>query len=230
MIKVFHKIIDCYTTYNRNEFSALQLVQVRAEAIHAAGEIRKGGMATIFYGPDSEVIKACKSAKQWCLKNNIENPECLISNFMFPRFKALSGNEEALQYIEDNLERFRLRSMKRIKNSPACHSSLMKPAIEPFEKALEQIDINDPIIRVYSNVNCRPYMSAHHISKLLPQQLVNPVKWEQTMTSLYARKRGTFFPRTIFCGPGLALNSILKQVNLRAWRQSFQNKEKQKVN
>lgn len=177
-------------------------------------------MATIFYGPDSEVILACKKAKRWCIKNNIENPECLISNFLFPRYKALSGNEEALQYIEDNLDKFRLRAIKRIKNAPACHSSLMEPTIEPITKALEQIQINNPIIKVYSNVHGKPYMSANHILKLLPQQLVNPVKWEQTMTYLYARKRGISFPRTICCGPGLALNSILKQVNLRAWRQS----------
>lgn len=178
-------------------------------------------MATIRFGPDSRVMDACKKAKEWCRKNNIENPECLISNFMFPRFKALSGNEEALQYIEDNLKKFRIRSLKRVKNTPACHSSLMEPAIEPFKKALEHIEIADPIIRVYSNVNSKPYMSAEHILKLLPQQLVKPVKWEQTMTYLYARGRGNYFPRTIVCGPGCALNSILKQVNSRAWRRSI---------
>lgn len=196
------------------------MVQLRAEAIHAAGEINKGGMATLFYGPDSQIVAACKKAKQWCLKNGIENPDCLISNYLFPHFKALSGNEEALQFIEDNMDKFRLRSIKRIQNTPACHSSLMEPAVEPFKQALERIKVNDPIIKVYSNVNCKPYMSANHIKKLLPQQLVKPVKWEQTMTYLYARKRGLYFPRTIFCGPGLALNSILRNVNLRAWRSS----------
>lgn len=198
------------------------MVQVRAEAIHAASEIYKGGMASIFFGPDSRVMEACKKAKEFCVKNNVEKPECLISNFMFPRYKILSGSDEALQYLEENFSKFRIRSIKRIKNSSACHSSLMEPAIEPFQRALEQMHIADPLIRVYSNVNGKAYMSAHHILKLLPKQLVRPVKWEQTMHILYSRRQKEYFPRTIVCGPGFALKSILKAVNSKAWRQSIQ--------
>lgn len=200
----------------------MQLVQVRAEAILAAAEICQGAMASIYFGPDSRVIDACKTAKEWCLKNNVENPECLISNFMFPRYKVLSGSEEAIQYLEENFQKFRIRSIKRLKNAPACHSSLMNPTIEPIQQALEHMHIADPLIRVYSNVHGKAYMSAHHIKKLLPQQLVKPVQWEQTMHYLYARRRKVHFPRTIVCGPGYALKSILKAVNSKAWQQSVQ--------
>lgn len=216
---------------NFTEFSlllAIQLVQIRAEAILAANEVNNGGMATIKFGPDSRVIEACRKAREHCKMNNVDNPICYISNYMFPRFKALSGNEEALQYLEENFHKFRIRSIKRVKNSAACHSILMEPAIEPIKKALEHIQISDPIIRVYSNINNKPYMSAAHVKRCLPLQLTKAVRWEQTMHHLYARKRSEYQPRTILCGPGMALKSILKEVNQRAWRQSIHIGDKKK--
>lgn len=205
---------DCF-------FVALQLVQIRAEAIKAASDVYKGGMAQIRFGADSRVLDACKMARDWCKKNNVERSECWISKYMYPKFKVISANEEALQYLEQNYGKFRLRSIRRLKNMAACHSVLMEPTIEPIRNALQQMDIDDPIIKVYSNVTCRPYYSANHIRQLLPHQLTNPVRWEQMMTYLYARRQGIYFPRTIFCGPGFYLRKVLKQVNSKAWRNSI---------
>lgn len=218
----FIEIYGNYGVMLINSFStAVQLVQIRAEAIRAAGELCKSGMAKIRFGADSRVDEALKKATEHCLKNNIENPVCRVSNFMYPQHKVIAGNEEALQYLEENYEKFRIRSIKRIKYFPACHSRLMESTVEPIKSALEHMNIADPLIQVYSNITCRPYFNANHILKLLPLQLVNPVKWEQTMTYLYARRRGVYFPRTIICGPGYNLRRILRLVNLKAWRQSI---------
>lgn len=210
-MKYFHRLI----------YLAVRLVQIRAEAIQAVDALYKSGMAQICFGADSRVIEACKKAKEWCIQNNVEHPECRIASYLYPRFKTLAGSEEAIQFLEDNYQKFRLRWINRIPNRPACHCSLMQPTIEPMKKALSQMEIADPIIRVYSNVTCRPYFSAHHIRKLLPYQLVSPVKWEQTMTGLYARRRGVQFPRTIVCGPGYTYRTMLREVNSKAWRQSL---------
>lgn len=203
---------------NKIDFLALHLVEIRAEAIQAAAELHKGGMAKIKFGADSRVIEACKMAREWCVKNNIERPECWISKYMYPKYKVLSGSEEALQYLETNYLKFRLRAIKRIANMPACHSVMMDATTEPIRNALKRMDIADPIIRVYSNITCRPYVSARHILNLLPHQLVNPVKWEQTLTNLYARRQGVFYPRTFVCGPNNYLCNVLNRVNRKAWR------------
>lgn len=196
-------------------------MQIRAEAIQAVNEMYKSGMAQICFGPDSKVIEACKKAKEWCIHNNVDRSECRISSYLYPRFKILSGSEEAIQFLEKNYRKFRLRFISRIKDRPAMHCKLMEPTIEPMENALSQMEIADPIIRVYSNVTCRPYFTAEHIRKLLPQQLVQPVKWEQTMTNLYTRKRNVHFPRTIVCGPGYNFRIMLREVNSKAWQQSI---------
>lgn len=178
-------------------------------------------MAQICYGPDSKVKEACEKAKEWCIQNDVDHPVCRISSYLYPRFKYLSGSDEAIQFLEKNYHKFRLRWVNRVRDRPACHSVLMQPTIEPIRNALNQMNIADPIIRVYSNVTGRAYFTPEHIRNVLPKQLVYPVKWEQTMTYLYARRRGVHFPRTIVCGPGYNFRTMLREVNMKAWQQSL---------
>jgi [acyl-carrier-protein] S-malonyltransferase len=94
----------------------------------------------------------------------------------------------------------------------------MEPAVEPLEQVLKAIDIKKPLIAVHSNVSGHRYMNPKHIRKLLGQQVVSPVKWEQTMHAIYERKKGTLFPSTFEVGPGQQLGSILRSCNLKAWK------------
>ena len=51
-------------------------------------------------------------------------------------------------------------------------------------------------------------------------QIIRPVKWEQTMHTIYEREQGTKFPRTFECGPGNGLTAILKQNNAKAFNEA----------
>lgn len=62
--------------------------------MQVASEMHKGGMATIFYGPDSNINKALKAAKEWAMERGDENPECIIANYLFPHCKTVAGSEE----------------------------------------------------------------------------------------------------------------------------------------
>lgn len=184
-----------------------------------ASDMHKGGMATILYKSDksSQLKLACEKAKEWCLDAGDENPECVISNHLFPQCKVISGSEEALRYISLNLKTYNLDKMKRIPAYGAFHSSLMESAVEPFVQTLKKMDVEEPIINVYSNSTSKRYESKSHILKLLPKQIVLPVKWEQTMHVLYELKIKEKLPATFVCGPGTALKTILKQVNAKAY-------------
>ncbi|KAI4471287.1 malonyl-coa acp transacylase acp-binding [Holotrichia oblita] len=196
---------------------ALQLVKVRAEAMQLAGEVHKGGMARVLYGPDSELKQACQKAKDWARERGDDMPECRIANFLYPDCKVVAGSIAALEFLEKNVKEFKLKKVSRLPVSGAFHSDLMIPAIKPFKTALEKIKIVDPVISVYSNVDGKRYKNADHIRRQLPKQIVKPVKWEQTMHVIYERDVGEYFPRTFECGPGVALRTILKQVNAKAW-------------
>lgn len=223
-------IDECYATagFSLGEITALifagsipfdqglKLVQVRAEAMQLASEAAAGGMATVLYGPDSKVGQACVKAKEWCIERGEENPECLVANYLYPHCKVVAGSAEALNFLESNARAFGLRRVKRLPVSGAFHTPLMEAAVEPFRKALNRIEISDPLISVHSNIDGQRYRNAEHIRKQLPKQIVRPVKWEQTLHILYERAQGEYFPRTFEVGPGKALTTILKQVNAKA--------------
>lgn len=191
---------------------------MRAEEMQIASDKYKGGMATILYKSDknSQLNLACEKAREWCLDVGVEHPDCVIANHLFPQCKVISGSEEALRYINLNLKTYNLDKMKRIPAYGAFHSSLMDSAVAPFARALKKMDVDDPIISVYSNSTGMRYEGRSHILKQLPQQIVKPVKWEQTMHVLYELKINNKYPDTYVCGPGTALKTILKQVNAKA--------------
>lgn len=186
-----------------------------------ASENNPGAMATVMYGPDSNLAGACKKAVEWCLDRGIESPDCRIANYLYPHCKVIAGSEEAIKFVENNAKQYNLRRVKRLPVSGAFHSSLMESAVEPFRRALKKIQIDDPIISVHSNVDGMRYRNAYHIKKQLPKQITRSVKWEQTMHILYERKAEVNFPRTFECGPGRGLTTILKQVNGKAAESAF---------
>lgn len=177
-----------------------------------------GGMATVLLQQDCEIEYPLKIAKQWCVERGVKNPECVVANDLFPNCKVIAGSKEALQFIENNLKKLKLARIKRIAVNGAFHTIHMKPVVEPFAQALRQIRVVDPIIGVYSNVEGKRYFDTKHIRRQLPQQIVSPVNWEQTMHLFYNLKK---FENTFICGPGDALRTILKKVNASACDKAY---------
>lgn len=195
----------------------IKLIQVRAEAMQIASEKTPSGMATVFYGPDSSLGVACEKAKEWCLERGIESPECKIANYLFPHCKVVAGNIEALEFLEKNKRQFKLRKIKPLPVSGAFHTNLMESAIEPFKRALRNVELKDPYIYVHSCIDGKVYKNADHILRQLPKQIIKPVKWEQLLHIMYERNKSQHFPKTFECSPGNSLITILKEVNARAW-------------
>jgi [acyl-carrier-protein] S-malonyltransferase len=195
----------------------VKLIQVRAEAMQIASDENPSGMATVMYGPDSQLGLACLKAKEWCLERGVENPECAIANYLFPHCKVVAGNLEALNFLEKNAKQYKLRRVKRLPVSGGFHTKLMEPALQPFKDAMKKIRIEKPLVPVHSNVDGRIYHNVDQILRQLPKQIVKPVKWEQLMHNIYERPLGEKFPRTFECAPGHSLTNILKMVNAKAW-------------
>lgn len=199
----------------------IRLIQVRAEAMQMASEATPSGMATVFYGPDSQLGKACERAVEWCLDKGVEEPECRIANYLYPHCKVVAGNIEALDFLEKHKDQFKLRRVHRLPVSGAFHTNIMQSAVEPFKRALRKIEIENPYIPVHSCIDGRPYKNAEHVLKQLPKQIIKPVKWEQLLHIVYERKQDAHFPKTFECAPGSTLTTILKQVNAKASDTAF---------
>lgn len=130
--------------------------------------------------------------------------------------KILAGNTVALEYIERNAEKYKLRKLTRLPVSGAFHTKLMEPALKSFGKMLSTVELDTPRCQVYSNYKAHPYYNLNVVKKYLLKQIVSPVKWEQSMQLMYNRPPGTSFPRTFDVGSGGKMGTILKLINAKA--------------
>lgn len=125
---------------------------------------------------------------------------------------------EALDFIQKHGKDFGIKRCKRIPVSGAFHTKLMIPAKERFIQALQRTGIHIPTkIPIYCNYDGLPYLTKKEIQFKLPQQIHQPVKWEQTMFTTFTREQHEDHPWIFECGPGTNLITILKNVNARAY-------------
>ncbi|XP_019479557.1 PREDICTED: malonyl-CoA-acyl carrier protein transacylase, mitochondrial [Hipposideros armiger] len=196
----------------------LYAVKIRAEAMQEASDAVPSGMLSVLGQPQSEFTLACLEAREHCEALGIENPVCEVANYLFPDGRVIAGHLEALRFLQKNSSKYHFRRTKMLPVSGGFHTRLMEPALEPLAQVLKAIDLKKPLVSVHSNVDGNRYMHPKHIQKLLVQQVVSPVKWEQTMHAIYERKKGTEFPKTFEVGPGKQLGPILKSCNVQAWK------------
>ncbi len=91
----------------------------------------------------------------------------------------------------------------------AFHSDLMKPADEQLAQALAQTPIASPRIPVYSNVNALPHSDPDDIRRTLVAQVLQGVRWEDSMRRMLADGFDTFYE----IGPGRVLTGLLKRID-----------------
>lgn len=184
----------------------------------------KGGMVAVVLKDNgsSELDVACERAKKWCIDCGIEAAECAISNDLYPNCKVVAGHEEAIKYLRMNARTYNLSKLLPINAHGAFHTKLMQRAIQPVSEALKSVHIKQPLFPVYSNVTAKPYENESEIRELLPQQIVQPVKWEQSMQNIFAAYRANdSYPVTYACGPGLVLLKNLRKIDERAWKKAI---------
>jgi [acyl-carrier-protein] S-malonyltransferase len=90
----------------------------------------------------------------------------------------------------------------------AFHTELMKPADEQLARALETVALSPPRIPVWSNVDAAPHTDTAEIRALLVRQVVEPVRMEALLRSLFATGTKTFYE----IGPGKVLLGLLKRI------------------
>ena len=99
------------------------------------------------------------------------------------------------------------RLAKVLPVSGAFHSSLMAPAFSGLEEALDNLEIQTPSCPLYSNYTAEPTEDPDMIRKNLLEQLLNPVRWTQTLENMHANGASKF----IEVGPGNVLQGLVKR-------------------
>lgn len=184
------------------EFSdALHIVRRRGQLMQQAGIDNPGTMAAIIGMEDAEVEKFCKQASQETGK------EVIAANYNCPGQLVISGDVEAVEKAVEIAKDNGCRLAKLLPVSGAFHSSLMQPAYDGLKEELEDLSISKPGCPIYSNYTAKPTKDPEEIRSNLLNQLLNPVRWTQTLQNMYDDGAGTF----IEVGPGNVLQGLVKR-------------------
>ena len=179
---------------------ALRLVQRRGQAMQAAAHAVKSGMASILGLELAEV-------EQVCAENRGVDEVLQPANLLCPGNIAISGHLSAI----DTLEAQSAGKLKliRLNVAGAFHTSLMQSAVPLLQAALDEMPIQDCRLPVYSNVDAAPHQSASEIRDLLSRQVVNPVRWEDSIRRMIADGIDGFLE----AGTGRVLRGTLKRID-----------------
>jgi len=180
---------------------ALKIVRRRGELMQKAGENNPGTMAAVI-GMDDEVVeRICKQATEEVGK------EVIAANFNCPGQVVISGDEEAIDKAVALLKQEGCRLAKKLPVSGAFHSSLMQPAYDGLKESLEKLDISKPNCPIYSNYTAEPTTDPEEIRSNVLHQLLNPVRWTQTLQNMHENGADTF----VEVGPGKVLQGLVKR-------------------
>ncbi len=94
-----------------------------------------------------------------------------------------------------------------LKVNGAFHSPFMSEAADAFAQELEQAEIQDRSVPLYSNITAEPY--TEDVIGLMSQQICNPVQWEKTVRNMIGEGIDTF----IEIGPGKTLTKMIQKID-----------------
>lgn len=181
--------------------SALSLVALRGKLMQNAGEINPGTMAALIGMDDDVVDNICLEATQL-----IQKP-VVPANYNCPGQLVISGDIDAVKKAVELAKENGCRIAKMLPVSGAFHSPLMKPAFEALKKKLEDIQFKPAECPVYSNYTAKPSSDPDVLKENLLNQLVNPVRWTQTLINMENDGASCF----IEVGPGNVLQGLVKR-------------------
>ncbi len=180
---------------------ALLTVRRRGRLMQQAGEDNPGTMAALIGLDDRQVEEICEQVREEMQK------EVVAANYNCPGQLVISGHEEAVDKASERAKEQGCKLAKKLPVSGAFHSSLMQSAYDGLKDRLEDINIEDPSCHVYSNYTGKATTDPEKLRENILKQLLNPVRWTQTMENMYENGAREF----IEVGPGKVLQGLAKR-------------------
>jgi len=175
----------------------LKVARQRGRFMQEACEATRGAMAAVL-GLDAEALgRVCDEA-------DVE-----MANLNCPGQIVISG---ATEKIAKACELAKAKGARRAVLLPvagAYHSRLMTGAQAKVRNLLSETPIEPATIAVISNTTARPHGAPDEIRRRLVDQVVSPVRWEDSIR--YLLEDG--FRRFIELGPGTALSGFMKRID-----------------
>ena len=169
--------------------------------MQAAADAVPSGMVSILGLERAQVEDLCAQARQG------ETLE--IANLLCPGNIVVSGTNGACERAAELAPSLGAMKAIPLAVAGAFHTQIMESARQRLTAALAEVPMKKPRIPVVSNVDAAPHDDPEEIRALLVQQLVSPVRWEDSVRYLLAQGCGQFYE----VGPGRVLRGLLKRID-----------------
>ena len=180
---------------------AVKLVNLRGKLMQDAVPQGKGAMAAILGLDDAKVVELCAQATSQS-EGSVE-----AANYNAQGQVVIAGDTAQVEVVMAVAKENGGKAIALPVSVPS-HCSLMKPAAEKFAVALEQTDIQLPVIPVIQNVNAKAATTVEELRQALTSQLYDSVQWTKTMQ--YLQDQGISY--VVECGPGNVLSNLAKRL------------------
>jgi len=192
----------------------VKLVHLRGTAMQEAADVGSQFMLSVAGVERSALEDFCAQA----CKFEGAKAVCQISNELFPKGFSCGGTEKAINKLKELAEANGALQVKILKTRGAFHTRLMEPAKERLDKALDEVlpRMKPPRCAVYMNVTgkaVQPGTDPKEIVKLLKQQLVSKVLWDDSVRAMIKSGVTEFYE----VGPMKQLRAMMKRIDQKVW-------------
>ncbi len=176
----------------------LELVTARGAAMVEAAEHHPGTMMAVLGLDDDEVETVCARAEG----------EVWVANYNAPGQVVIAGDLDAVARAAELAKTAGAKRVVALPVGGAFHTPLMAPARDQLRKALAAATFFAPDPAVVANVDAKSHADSVDWPGLLSSQLCAPVRWRQSLDTLFSSGARTF----VELGPGDVLTGLAKRV------------------
>lgn len=175
------------------------IMQKVCEEIAAKNEGHAPGMTAVLGLPPEKVKEIASGIK-----------DAYAANMNSVKQTVVSGTFDALAAVEKAVSEAGARRAVRLKVAGPFHSPLMQDAAVEFEKAIADVNFNDPKIKLFSNVTGKECVSGEEAKKSAVLHLTNPVLWTDEEDCLASVMKADGFDKwaALEVGPGKVLSGL----------------------
>ena len=177
---------------------SVKLLIIRSEAMQKSMPIGTGGMAAVLGQSEKEILLIIEKLKKY--------GKLFIANDNADGQIVLSGEINAIDHLCENAKSLGAKRAIKLPVSAPFHCELISEASSILKVELEKFSFDQFSYPLYSNVTAEK-SDVNNVKSLLSKQIVNKVRWRETIQNMIRDKVETF----IEIGPSNVLTNLLKR-------------------
>lgn len=194
-----HSLGEFSALYANNTYTfetGLQIVNVRAKAMHKCEKNTEGKMSAVIGMNKEKISDICKGT------------DTQVANINSDQQIVISGSADSIQSVSEALKTNGAKRIISLPVSGAFHSKLMSNAKPELKEVISNATFNEPYVPIVSNYDATLRSNPDEIKKALIEQIDNPVLWLDSVQRL-----GEINNNFIEIGPKKVLSGIIKKID-----------------